>query len=401
MEFHEIANIFPMMQSDEYENLVADIKQNGLIEPIILYENKILDGRNRWKACIEAGVEPRFENYSGDSPISYVISKNANRRHLSKSQLAMIATEVLPMLEEEAEKRKIANLKQNKADVELVPHRSIGHSRDIAGEMLGVTGRYITEAKKIKTETPEFIEPILNGELTIPKATKLLKIEKAKEQFVKQTQTAKLKATIEFSDAIEWLNKMPPCDLLLTDPPYMTDVDDINLFANWIITGLNKVKDTGRAYVFIGAYPKEMKAYLNVNIPKHIELCQVLIWTYKNTLGNNPKDRYKQNYQACLYFKGINSPDLNCPITNEQWAVQEINAPDGRQGDRFQTWQKPLEIANRFIRHSTKEGDIIYDPFAGTGTFLLAAAELGRTAKGCDISENNLNIAIKRGCKYA
>ena len=134
MEFHEIANIFPMMQSDEYENLVADIKQNGLIEPIILYENKILDGRNRWKACIEAGVEPRFENYSGDSPISYVISKNANRRHLSKSQLAMIATEVLPMLEEEAEKRKIANLKQNKADVELVPHRSIGHSRDIAGE---------------------------------------------------------------------------------------------------------------------------------------------------------------------------------------------------------------------------------------------------------------------------
>jgi hypothetical protein len=65
------------------------------------------------------------------------------------------------MLEEEAEKRKIANLKQNKADVELVPHRSIGHSRDIAGEMLGVTGRYITEAKKIKTETPEFIEPFL------------------------------------------------------------------------------------------------------------------------------------------------------------------------------------------------------------------------------------------------
>jgi len=125
MDFHEIANIFPMMQSDEYENLVADIKQNGLIEPIVLYDGKILDGRNRWKACIEAGVEPRFENYSGDSPISYVISKNANRRHLSKSQLAMIATEVLPMLEEEAEKRKIANLKQNKADVELVPHRSI------------------------------------------------------------------------------------------------------------------------------------------------------------------------------------------------------------------------------------------------------------------------------------
>ena len=148
---------------------------------------------------------------------------------------------------------------------------------------------------------------------------------------------------------------------------------------------MNKVKSTGFAYIFIGAYPEEVKAYLSAETPKHIELCQQLIWTYKNTLGNNPKDRYKQNYQICLFYRGVDAPLLNCPLTNEQWAVQEINAPDGRQGDRYHAWQKPIEIAERFIRHSTTQGQTVFDPFCCTGTFLLAAArsEERRVGKEC------------------
>jgi DNA modification methylase len=91
---------------------------------------------------------------------------------------------------------------------------------------------------------------------------------------------------------------------------------------------------------------------------------------------------------------------LDCPLTAEQWAVQEINAPDGRQGDRYHAWQKPMEIAERFIRHSTKVGDTVYDPFACTGTFLLASAKLGRKAFGCEIDPDNAAIAIERGCVY-
>ena len=191
------------------------------------------------------------------------------------------------------------------------------------------------------------------------------------------------------------------CDLLLTDPPYSTDVDNIEAFVDsWLYKALDGVKDTGFAYIFIGAYPKELKAYLNAKIPKHMELCQQLIWTYKNTLGQNPKDRYKQNYQSCLFYRGVNAPVLDCLLTAEQWAVQEINAPDGRQGDRYHAWQKPMEIAERFIRHSTKVGDTVYDPFACTGTFLLASAKLGRKAFGCEIDPDNAAIAIERGCVY-
>ena len=188
-------------------------------------------------------------------------------------------------------------------------------------------------------------------------------------------------------------------DLLLTDPPYSTDVENVDEFANkWLYPALRGVKDTGFAYVFIGAYPNELQAYLEAIKPSNVTLEQVLIWTYKNTLGQNPKGRYKQNYQACLFFRGVNAPDLNCPLTSEQWAVQEINAPDGRQGDRYHAWQKPMEIAERFIRHSTTKGMTVFDPFACTGTFLLAAAKLGRKAYGFEIDPDNAEIAFQRGC---
>lgn len=192
---------------------------------------------------------------------------------------------------------------------------------------------------------------------------------------------------------------IPEYDLLLTDPPYSTDTPNIDEFVDrWLYKALDKVKPTGFAYIFIGAYPAEMRAYLNAKTPHHIHLEQVLVWTYKNTLGNNPKDRYKQNWQACLFYRGENAPALDCPLTNEQWAVQEINAPDGRQGDRFHAWQKPMEIAERFIRHSTKAGAVVFDPFACTGTFLLAAAKLGRNGVGFEIDPHNAAIAKDRGC---
>ena len=234
----------------------------------------------------------------------------------------------------------------------------------------------------------------------IKQEKKKVEVEQAKKKIADEYKKDEMKAVIHVGDCFSYTPK-EKYKLLLTDPPYSTDVANIDGFAkSWLPKALGNVRDDGFAYVFIGAYPNELKAYLNIDPPSHMELVQVLVWSYKNTLGNNPKDRYKQNYQACLFYRGKNAPALDCPMTNEQWAVQEINAPDGRQGDRFHAWQKPMEIAERFIRHSTKAGDMVFDPFACTGTFLLAAAKLGRKSFGIEINPENADIAIKRGCIY-
>jgi DNA modification methylase len=200
--------------------------------------------------------------------------------------------------------------------------------------------------------------------------------------------------------------KAASVDLLLTDPPYMTDVDDIAAFARaWVPLALDALKPTGRAYIFTGAYPREMAAYLEVLQAEADDrgwtLSDVLVWTYRNTIGPAPNMGYKLNWQACFYLYGPDAPALSCPILVERFSVQDINAPDARTGVRFHAWQKPDEIGERFIRHATKAGDLVLDPFVGTGTFVSAAARLGRNAIGCDRDPEMIDLCRRRGLEVA
>lgn len=92
MQFHPLADLFPLMSGAEFEALVADIREHGLREPIVTHENMILDGRNRFRACGLANVAPRFEEWDQDGTAqSFVVSKNLHRRHLNESQRGQIA----------------------------------------------------------------------------------------------------------------------------------------------------------------------------------------------------------------------------------------------------------------------------------------------------------------------
>ena len=251
-------------------------------------------------------------------------------------------------------------------------------------------------AAKLQEKTPEG-KPVTSN---VHHALNLIRQDDADKTARENTER---KATVTLGDCLQWLQSQPQCDLLITDPPYSTDVDDIERFAaTWLPLALSKVKPTGRAYVCIGAYPNELEAYLAAaHLGSHGLHCeQVLVWTYCNTLGPSPKYDYKLNWQAILYFRGEDAPGLDCPKMTEQFSVQSLNAPDGRIGDRYHAWQKPNELAERLIRHSTKPNDLVLDCFAGTGTFLLAAARLGRDARGCDQSPEILAIAAQRGCNY-
>ena len=223
-----------------------------------------------------------------------------------------------------------------------------------------------------------------------------------KEQAVKFAEVVEERPQITLASWEDWLPAQPICDLLITDPPYSTDVDDVEEFAaSWLPVALSKVKSSGRAYVCIGAYPAELRAYLNITPPEHLEMSGVLVWTYRNTLGPKPTHDYKLNWQAILYYRGAEAPPLDCPEMVEQFSVQDINAPDGRQGDRWHAWQKPDQLADRLIRHSTRPDALVLDPFAGTGTFLLSAAKLGRRSAGCERDPQTIAIAQERGCQRA
>jgi len=337
----------------------------------------------------------------------------------------------LPLLEKEAKERQRRSneYRGNGRSAKKCANRNgKGKSAEAAARIVGTNPRYVEMVKSISTTAPELIDKIRLSDLTITEARKLARLPKAaRTRAMKMEEEgqassishalAKVRSedkekrrngkmlhspVIHRQDAVSFLKSLKPgsANLLLTDPPFMTDVEDVAEFAaTWVPLALSRLKPTGRAYFFTGAYPEELQAYLSVllEVPS-FTVGNVMVWSYRNTLGLRSKTDYHTNWQAVFHVRGAKAPELDCPEMAEHFAVQEINAPDGRQGNRLHVWQKPNEIAERFIRHSTKKKALVVDCFAGTGTFLLSAARLGRKAVGCDIDQNSVRLCVKRGC---
>lgn len=262
---------------------------------------------------------------------------------------------------------------------------------------LGLSKKESSEAQMLADLPAEDFEAIKTGKKTKSKVKKQKNIQVRHARHVAETKAAlSEQPVIIMGDCLDVLSTVPPIDLLLTDPPYFTDGD----FTAQVSAYLAKVKPTGQAYVFASADSAEIAAYLIMD-SHGLKLEQILVWNYNNTGQRQPNTRYNSNYQLIFYYRGPDAPPLNKPSDGtHQYACQTINAPDARIGDRFHEWQKPLELVERLIRNSSRPGEFVFDPFAGSGTTILAAAKLGRKARGCDIDPEAVKICLERGCVH-
>ena len=407
-------NRYPEITGDAYQELCQSIaKGYNPIYPIVIYEGAILDGWNRHRACIENGVKPLTIQFEGtdEEALQAVIDSN-RRRDMSQSTRAAMAVECADLwrvLGERARERQgarndlrgniVATLPQGSTTAPHTPAApTSAKTRNQVAAAFGVSPRYVQDAKGIMERRPDLHARIKTGEMSIPEARKAerdtIRHERNAAQAA-QVQSNPDAPIVTLESYADWLPTQPDADMILTDPPYSTDVPNIEAFAaDWLPTALAKLKPTGRAYIFIGAYPREVAAYCNVAMPE-----QILVWTYRNTLGPTPRMDYVRNLQFILYYRGPDAAPLDCPNIIDQISVQDFNHP-ARSAERYHSWQKPDKLAERFIQHATTPGAVVLDPFCCTGTFPLAAARLGRIGRGCDISQENLNISIERGCRY-
>lgn len=223
MKLHRVARLFPDMTTQQFNDLVEDIRKNGQIEPILLCSGKIADGRHRYKACNKLKIEAKTVRWEDVRPskdasiVDYVISRNLRRRHLTKSQRAAIATEALPLYEDEAKaKMKRAGAKGGKASGEArkkQPEETKGpaklrdpspeeepetteekkappakkakkvtkdraqESTAKAAKQAGVSQRYVQEAAAIKKKSLALYKLVESGEVAIPLAKKIADLD--------------------------------------------------------------------------------------------------------------------------------------------------------------------------------------------------------------------------------
>ncbi len=159
--FHPACTVFPQLPEVDLQDLAADIAANGLRNPIVLWEGKILDGRNRYLACEIAQVEPRFTEFEGDDPIGWVVSQNLVRRHLTASQKAVVALDLLPLLEKEAKQRqRRSNEYRGNGQLAQECDDRKGKAAEAAARIVGASPRYVEMVKSINTKAPELLDPI-------------------------------------------------------------------------------------------------------------------------------------------------------------------------------------------------------------------------------------------------
>lgn len=194
-EIHPAALLFPLMPAGELQKLADDIKTNGLLEPIVTFHDQILDGRNRLKACEMARVEPRYTEaaLNGNSPTTYVGSKNLHRRHLTPSQLAAIAAEMMPLLREEAQKRQQEGGRNGGRNHKLPPNsaeafnskKMQGECREVAAKTLQVGKTQVQQAVRVKERDPDEFERVKRGETAIHTAYQKVVIAQRKKPTAK------------------------------------------------------------------------------------------------------------------------------------------------------------------------------------------------------------------------
>lgn len=179
------------MTEEEFAAIADDIKANGLVEPIILLDDKILDGIHRLKACLQSGVLPRYQKWEGEggTPIQYVWSRNWTRRHLTSSQRAVISLSA-----EKAFSAESARGRPRKAEKDGTIAIISGTARDRAAEVVGVSSRYIQDAKLLKNTSPALLEEVRLGRMTLPAAKR--QAAKATEKPNKENPTHRVRVEV-------------------------------------------------------------------------------------------------------------------------------------------------------------------------------------------------------------
>ena len=420
MNIHHVANLFPFMSAEEFAALKSDIERNGQREPIWTYRDKIIDGRNRYRACAELGIKPLTREWSGEDNngalVAFVISLNLHRRHLSSSQKAIVALEVEKQLAIQAKANMSAGggyrrNKSNGTGLQIISNPIDSAAQ--AAEIVGSNRAYVVDAKRVALTAPELIEHIVTGVLTIPEAKKLLVLAPTiRRSILKKLLTGKAKTVKDAKHLAlrDKRNRVPRnihkaidrcelyvCDVrdaldknliaqeslscVLTDPPYKKEF--LPLYGILAQLAAQVLKPSGSLLVMTGRYYlPEIFALMTPHIRYHWTLAYMMPGAHAQVLNR----KVIAGWKTVLWF-------VKGDYTGEwKYDVVKSDKPNKAHHD----WQQSESGMTDLVERFTQVGDTILDPFCGSGTTGVVALSLNRRFIGIDADAKVIQISKKR-----
>ena len=165
LDLHPLCTLFPRLVGAEFEALKADIAAHGQREPIVVHAGFILDGGNRYRACVEVGIEPVLKEFTGDNPVSFVLSANLHRRHLTPGQQAAIVASA-----QDWSRAHSVGGDRKSDQAATLPLDSVA---DRAAQS-GASERTQRMADSVARQSPDLARQVAHGEISLPKALEQL-----------------------------------------------------------------------------------------------------------------------------------------------------------------------------------------------------------------------------------
>lgn len=230
------------------------------------------------------------------------------------------------------------------------------------------------------------------------------------------------------ADSYKWLTACRDnmFDAIITDPPYgvTTDNDDY-IATGWLADAYRVLKDDAALFMCVGQ--ATLREFWNAAESVGFSWMNTVVWWHRNSLSRQKK-RFAVQYDPLLYFSKGNFVHLidqvRVPYKSQErlkyacnnaksknWRPNELGAmcPDvweipaitttasnGNDVPLGHKWQKPLELMDRMVRSTCKEGALMLDPFCGSGTSLMAAKRNDVKYIGIDIDVNNVELSRDR-----
>ncbi len=394
----EFVELIPPLSQEERQQLEQNlIAHGGARDWLTVWEHDgqliLLDGHNRYEICTRLGLKfeiLKIKLADKNAAKVWMIDNQKGRRNLTDGWKYELAQAKKKILEPIGKSKISAAQKQRHSGVTLSKVDKDTHNtqQEIAKELGWSTGKVAMADKVWKEAEPEVKEKVKAGEVSINEAYQEIKKaerDKKNEQALhardddKSRKTAKLKNSlfdVRRGDFREVLDDIEAVSLILTDPPYPKDA--LPLWSDLGKWAANSLADDG----ILVAYSGQMFLPEVLNrLSEHLEYwwCGAVVHTGSGNLTplGHPVRKVINGWKPLVMFYRKGGVGF-------QRTFRDLLRGVGPQKEDH-NWQQPVEEARILVEAFTKPGELVADPFAGSGGFCKAAHELGRIAVGAEI----------------
>jgi DNA modification methylase len=387
----EFKKLIPALTGEEFKQLEANILSEGIRDPLVLWKGYLVDGHNRYAIASEHGLEYKTVNkdFKDSNEVKeWMILNQFGRRNLSNYQRSVLALQLEEVFSVKAKENQAIQFKGSSLIQKSEEVKPIVAIKEVA-KVANVSHDTIAKVKKIEAvATPEVKAQLSTGELSINQAYQEIKKEEKKEQKEQERKelaeigkTKKIDIDFRLGDFEEVFADIPDgsIDCIITDPPYPYEF--IECWSKLSRVAKRVLKPHGFCIAYSGQmYLPEVMQRMDENLDYYWTFAVYHEGQTQIVNGINLMCRWK----PVLIFQNGKKKIEN---TFQDYFISEQREKNGHD------WQQSKSGVGYLIEMFTKEGDTILEPFAGSGTTIIAARDKKRNIIAAELDEKTYNIA--------